>query len=365
MKYEHTTDVNIKRNPSSKTYIFKRGAIEKSLKTTDWKTALLRKKLQLAEFDFAGEVAFVHSFGEVWPDYREYKKDQRDGKINKRKKISHNTYREIEHIGRNQLEPFFGKMKLGKINSQTWTRFCDQVDLSDLSNPRKIMSGFIKWCMEKGYVQAMPMMRIPDHERRRRKNLKPEALEKIFEHSKGAMLVFISLALFNGLRRKEIRTLALDRVFVKERYIVIVGIFNKKRRERSLPINGFVADVLDKWVAQLPPNSKWLFPNKVDAKRHADVGGLKKQWAKVLVAAKLKDIQWHDLRATFEKHLNKNKDFTDMQKEKFADAKLDVQGKIYVSMDHEDLKGLEEAVNLPKLAEIVSKARGNKVDLHA
>ena len=54
--------------------------------------------------------------------------------------------------------------------------------------------------------------------------------------------------------------------------------------------------------------------------------------------------------------MNKSQSHTDVQKEKFADATMDVQKRIYVSMDHEDLRGLEDSVKLPSVSSIITNS---------
>lgn len=358
MKFNHTADPIIKQHPRSHTYYFVRGKIQKSLQTQDFAQAVVRKKLLISDFEFSGEVAFTHTVGDLYPVYLEYKKKQSYGQIKKAKPISPKTLSEIEYIFDDHLLFFFKKTKLGKLTPGLWAKYCAQCSVSDLANHRKVLLGFLNWCVVKEYIKAVPTpLPLPFHVRRKRKIIKPEELNQVFAHAHGSLLLFLSLALFKGLRRTEIMTLTIAGVNTKERYLTIYKGFNKKRRERSIPINPIVADLLESRIQDIRSRglkTPWIFPNARDPKRHGHLDGLKTAWNTVRENTGLTDITWHDFRATLEKHMNMSKDFSDVQKEKFADASMDVQKKIYVTMDHKDLKGLELSVNLPDLEKIIA-----------
>lgn len=353
MKYEATTDINIKRNPQSKIYYFVRGSIEHSLRTTDWSEALLKKKFKMAEIDGSGMVAMKHKVGDLYKlGYLDDKKKQATGKLKGKKIISPGTLNEIEYVFESHLLPFFKAKSLAQVNSVLWSKYCSNATVSDLANHRKVFQGFFKWAKRKGYILSLPdLTEIPYHKRRRRRIIKPQELEAIFTHAHGSLFLFLHIALYYGLRRKEIITLGWAGIDLAERFITVEGAFNKKRRMRSIPITDQTVGLLEARKASTG-KSPWVFPNAKDPKRHADVTGLKGSWSRCLAKAKLKEITWHDFRATFEKHMNSSVNFTDMQKEKFADASLRVQSSIYVNMDHDDLRGLENSVSLPKIEEI-------------
>lgn len=359
MKFEHTSDTNLKIHPVSRVYYYVKGAFQRSLKTKDPKEAKRRMKIIEAEREFAGTAAMRLKVGEVFPEYLKEKRDQRDGKLAKKKVISPGTYREIDNLSRLHLLPYFGKKTLAGVDTLTWIKYCDQSKVSDLANHRKVMTGFLKWCKTKGHLTSMPdITSIPNHERRQRRIIRPNELRDIFKSAQGSLRTFLSLALFNGLRRTEIMTLTWDRISLKERFLVVDKRFNKKRRGRSIPINEILVTVLaehrEKQLAA-GVKSPWVFPNARDPRRHAHVDGLKTAWHTCLKNAELadEDITWHDFRATFEKYAHKSTAHTDTQREKFADATIEVQKRIYVNMDHEDLRGLENSVSVPGLPQII------------
>jgi integrase len=364
MKFEHTDDVNLKIHPVSRVYYYVRGAASKSLRTTDFKEAVARKKIIEAERDFSGAKALKLKVSTILPEYLKEKQKQRDGLLPKKKVISHGTYDEIEDLFRLHLTPYFGKMTLAQVTTSAWNKYCDRSKVSDLANHRKVMQGFLKWCKAKEFLMGLPdITAIPSHDRRQRRIVKPDELRAIFKHCSGSLKTFLALALYNGLRRTEIMTLAWARIDLENRFLAVEKRFNKKRRGRSIPINQIVINVLrEHRTRQVDAGirSPWVFPNAKNPKKPADVSGLKTAWRTCLRRAfqpTQPDITWHDFRATFEKYAHKSLVHTDTQKEKFADASMDVQKKIYVSMEHEDLQGLESVVEVPGLPQIISGAK--------
>lgn len=357
MKYNHTSDINIKQNPESKIYYFVKGRIEESLRTTDWSEAKERKKLKEAEVEFSGTVARKFRVDVLYEEYRKQKELQRDGKLPKAKPIRPGTYREIVDVYNNHLKAFFGKKRLSQIDEVQWSRYTHSAKVSDLKNHRKVMGGFLKWCKRKKYLRALPdITEIPHHEKRHRRIIKPAELKEIFGNAQGSLLVFLTMALHMGLRRSEIMTLSWSNIDLNARFLIIEEIYNKKRRRRSLPMNTLTTEVLANHLRQTLKkgiNSRWVFPNREDPKRHAHIHGLKTAWATCLRNSNLDDITWHDFRATFEKYMDKSVDHTDMQKEKFADATKEVRGRLYVTMDHDDLRGLESVVNVDGLSDVI------------
>lgn len=358
MKYTHTEHVNIKVNPESGIYYYVKGKLERSLHTTEYAKAVERKDFLEDEIHSSGSTAVRRTVGSLYPDYLAHRKLQNQGKLKKHGKFSDGSLYEIECVFDNHLLPYFGRMKLSKVTTPAWAKYCDRALVKDLANHRKVFYGFWKWCKRKGYRKDIPdISEIPHHVRRRRRIVKPHELVRIFEHARGGLLVFLSLALYNGMRRKEIMTLKWVSVNLDERFVVIEREANKRQRTRSIPINETVVSVLLAWQASTA-KSPWVFANAKNARKHGSMSGLKTAWRTCLKRAKLSNITWHDLRATYETHNHKRTDFTDTQREKFADATMEVQKGIYVDMDHDDLRGLENAVQVPGLELVIARGIG-------
>lgn len=352
MKYDHTEHINIKRHPETGVYYFKRGAIEESLRTKDWKDAKARVAVKIIQLEAAGTAAATLIVEDLASQYRADRYADPD--------LSEGTLREMDYIFSRHLLPHFGSKKLIDITSGAWKKYCDKKRGLDLSNHRKTLWGLLKWCQDQDFIAAMPnISRIPRYSRRKRRIIKPAELREIFTHADGSLRVFLTLALYNGLRRKEIMTLKWKNISLDEKYLAIEKQDNKRRRSRSIPFNDIVLSVLT--ARRKSVKGSWVFPHALDPKRHADLGGLKTAWRTCLKRAGLEDITWHDFRATYEKHLHKSTEHTDMQKEKFADATMEVQKRIYVSMDHEDLRGLETVVQVEGLESLIM-TRGERGD---
>lgn len=346
MRFNHTTDKNIKQHPETGVYYFKRGSIEISLKTKDWNEAVTRKSLKVAEIDAVGTVGLKFTVGALAAKHRADRHAD--------KSLRKGTKSEMDYIFDDYLLPFFGKKKLIKVDAVSWGQYCKHHSDLDLANHRKVFSVFLKWCLEKGYLRAMPYItKIPKYRRRKRRVLKPDELKRIFKHANGSLLTFLTLALYNGMRRKEIMTLRWSKVNLVEQHLEVTEEFNKKSRKRSLPINEIVTAVLFTHKRS-SITSAWVFPNRKDRFKHADVSGLKTAWRTCLKRAELSDITWHDFRATYETHMDKSTEHTEIQKHKFSDASKDVRSRIYVNMEHADLVGLESVVKVDGLADIIS-----------
>lgn len=335
MRFEHTDDKNIKRHPASGVYYFKRGRIEVSLKTKDWNEAKLRKSIKIDELDAVGAVAFKHKLGGLVGQY-----------YGERSSLRASTKKLLKYVFDQHLIPYWGQKRLSEVTTASWHKYCQKKSGLDLMNHRWAMQTFLKWCRRKGYIASLPdISEIPKHKRRHRKVIPNDDLIEIFKHANGSLLLFLSLALYNGLRRKEIMTLKWDGVSINHRYITVESDSNKLDRLRRIPVNDIITLLLhDRFYSQ--KKSKWVFPNARDARRHADLSGLKTAWSTALRRAKISGFTWHDFRSTFEKQLNKQKEFTSMQREKFADASTEMQKRIYVTMDHDDLRGLEQSVQI-------------------
>ena len=345
MKYEHTSDKNIKRHPTNGMYYFKRGKVEHSLRTTDLKVAKVRARVKITELDALGTAHLTLKMSDVIEQYRLSRDDLRPGSVY-----------ELNLILDRHLLPFFGKLYLYKITTAAWATYCKSKPGLDLANHRKVMWGFLKWATREGYINGKPdISHIPSHTRRKRRVATPGEIMAIASHVTGSMRLFFALALYNGMRRKEIMRLRWEHVHLLKGYVEVIADYNKLGRGREMPINSVVKRLL----AEREQVGPWVFPNRANARNPADVSGLKTAWRTALKRAGVTDLTWHDLRATYEKYANKSIVHTDMQKEKFADASLAVQKRLYVSMTHDDLLGLEAVVQVPGLDQIMVEPRGN------
>lgn len=359
-------------------YWLRIGDKEVPLRTNDWLVALKRKPIEKAKLDATGEFSGRLNCNDVWSNYEGERKAQLATAVlrsasgraeRKQKSISPGTFKEIKDLWRLHLGKFFGTKRLSKISTDMetlWDDYCTQSIIVDLANHRKVMRGFLKWCKRKKYIKYVPELSVPAVIRRDRRVLKPAEIRRLFTHSKGSLLIFISMYLFMGMRRKEIMTLRWSGIHLDEGYLVLDKSEVKTRKGRPLPINGFVLGLLrERQSRQQIFASPFVFPNRKDRKRHADIGGLKTAWNTCMRRCEWETgyVTPHDLRATFESYAHKSTDFTDTQREKFAGAAIDVQKRFYVQFDASDIRGLEEVVKVDGLSKILAskiKQTGNQ-----
>jgi len=353
-------------------YYYRSGKKFISLKTRDFTQALERYTKIAIELDRHGEMALKTTVGPIMDAYNDFRKNKMEGKLAKEKRDRFRTWEEIDSVIRNHLKTFFGEMKLSEIDPTIWEDYCHQSTVSDLTNHRKVMKGFLSWCKRKKYIRHMPDISwIPHHKKRKRKILSVEQLLTVFSLADDGLLLFLMFAGLMGLRRTEIITLRWQDIdFQNASLHVREEIAKTLSSVRQIPVNQYVFKELIRRRSEVVVNkryqaSPWVFPNKRDPRRHMDPAGFMNPWRKLLKTKREdgsyyfhdRNITWHDLRATYEKHLNKHTGSTDTQKEKIAGASIDVQKNIYVTMDADDLRALSDVVEVPGLTKLLEKKR--------
>ncbi len=336
-------------------------------------------RVQSALVSRFGAKAFKFRIGQLFPTFLQAKKAE----------VRASTYVGYLATWDRYFSKKLGKVYLGDFNQKVWSDFCEQLkkktEVRDFQTHRNLMSHFLVWCLSKEFVMAVPKLKNPKHVRRKRKIVPPEHLVLIFQRAHGRLLLFLTLALFMGMRRDEIMGLDWARIDLKNRSLTLSDSDVKTGDGRHLPMSVIVHSLLVARLKELQDEglaTKWVFPHAKSPKKRASAGSLMTAWRRCLLhcglAERVKTVgnkskykivvqyTWHDLRATFEKHAHKSLEHTDTQREKFAGAAIDVQKKIYVSMDAEDLRGLEEVVSkqVPEVARIIAgKTVARKVEV--
>ncbi len=334
------------------------GGEEFPLDTNDPEKALTRLEYVDQTSSFFGPAAFKHKVSDIFPMYLDHKK----------KALRESTYKEYLKIWKVFETTSFGKLKLVEVNQTAWDKFCNSKkhDITDFQNPRNLVHNFLTWCQRRRFIGAVVSLENPVHKRRKRRIIPNDHLAQIFQYADGSLLLFLSMALYMGMRRSEIMKLSWSRVNLIERWLSLRDEDVKTGEGREIPLNNIVHSLLVKRLQEQEHiTTKWVFPNGNDPKRPADPGGLKTAWWNVLRKAGLYETDeegnktwlysFHDFRATYELYSNLSKDFTDTQKEKMVGAQMDVQKRIYVSMKAKHLIGLEEVVSaqVPELKNII------------
>lgn len=342
----------------------KRGALQRDV--------LAKKKEFLESMERAGSASGRTTFEVVSQKYiLEREKEAEDPTI-----LSPSSLGETKGVIANHLKPYFGRFKVEEIDQNLFKDYCAFKKKKGLNlvNHRKVMNHFLKWCVHEKYLKYRLELEIPKHAyraRRKRVVLKSDEIPKLIKACEGRVMLYVMMYLFMGMRNSEIVRLRWDEVDFKRSAIFINPLSNRKRKARAIPINSFVLDLL-KREAQKPRHAdrrkEYVFPTRRAQGKYPHVnpmGGFRKPWTQALTRAGLGvHITPHDLRATFETFMHTNKEFTDSQREKMAGAQIDVQKDIYVQMQVEQLRGLEESVQAEGIKEIIqdktSKITGGK-----
>jgi integrase len=264
------------------------------------------------------------------------------------------------------LGPFLKSKKVEDIDQDLFREFCHKMVKKNknmsFKHHAKTLNSFLRWCRNEGILKSIPEIRVPKKlkvEKRQREILKADEIKGLFTVLTGRPLLYVALYLLMGLRNMEILKLRWDEISFENVSLRVNPMNNRVRRGRVVPINNFVLDILKQLHKETLSSGnpgEYVFPSRKGSRKpYRDPStGFYKQFRKALQEIGVeRHITPHDLRATYEKYAHKNKDFTDTQREKMAGASIDVQKTIYVTMDADDLRGLENSVQVDGLDEIL------------
>lgn len=336
------------------------GALQKDVK--DAKRKLLENLERLGAHSAKGALLSVVG---------DYLKDRFD-QVGKPKGITKHTYDEAYGIFHTHIIRYFGaSFKIHDFDQKKFAQYCSEkyAEGLNLVNHRKVLTTFLKWCVQYDYLKYRAEISIPSQfsrDRRQREVLSEDELKALISHCDGPLLIYVSMYALMGMRNMEIMRLRWDEVDLEKNVIWVNPLNNRRRQQRAIPINRHVRSLLVAAQESRPYDHRnaWVFPALTANQKtgHASVtGGVRKSWTTALLKANLgRHFTPHDLRATFETFMNMNPNFTETQREKMAGAKIDVQSRIYVKMQAEHLRGLENSANVKGISEIFSKKlRGN------
>jgi integrase len=328
------------------------------------KDVLAAKKKLLEDLERGGSRGGSSSFTSLSERYISSRHDE----AKNQNVLSTRTAYEAEAIIRQHLQKYFWSKRIEEIDQPMFSDYCRLKSKKlNMVNHRKVMNHFLKWCVHEGYLKYRLVLEIPKaatKPRRKRVVLTDAQIKSLIAAcvaDKGDRLkLYVFMYLFMGMRNMEICQLRWDEVDLKDRAIRINPMSNRRRKSRVIPINSHVFDLLKNRERV----NDYVFPSFTKAAKKPfmdSTGSIRKPWDAALIRAGLTGkITPHDLRATFEKFMHTNKNFTDTQREKMAGAAIDVQKNIYVSMDASDLRGLEESVQIKGIDKILGGKRGGK-----
>lgn len=387
-RLHHPKDKELFQYKPGGNFYIRKGGAEYCLETNDFKKAQAAREYHNALVTTYGAASFKATFGVVMPKYLAHMDRLVEKKARRKSYVD-----TIKRYWNKYLEPYWDRKRLMDFSQVTWDDYCERLqrkhDVSDFTNHRSTMTGLLEWCRGQKLVLAWPSVNNPEHKKRKRKIIPPEHLRLIFQHSPsvddwrtarvgkikktnrppkpsktkgryvpGGLRLFLALYLLEGMRRIENVELTWDRVDLVNRIIKLRDEDVKTGEGREIPMNAIVHALLTERLSvlqELGLDTRFVFPNWRDPKRHMSLNGFKTTWFKVLDEVDLRacGYTWHDFRATFKKAMHKLVGYTDTQKEKMAGSGIDVQKNTYVTMNADDLRGLENAVDVPGLKELV------------
>ncbi len=338
--------------------------VERSLnikKGAAQRDVLKAKKELIDSLEKVGSAGGKNSFSLIAEKYKDVRRlEAKDPKL-----LSKATLYETVSIMDNHLIPFYGTQRVEEIDQDSFENYCLIKRKSGLNlvNHRKVLNHFFKWCVHRNYLKYRTEVVIPKmaiKQRRKRSVLTEDEIKSLIKACDEKTLLYVSMYLFMGMRNMEICKLKWSDIDFEKKAIFINPENNRRRKSRAIPVNRYVYNLLQqrKQVAK----SAWVFPSAIanGIKPYMDPsGGIRKAWARAIEKAEIKrHITPHDLRATFETFMHTNTGFTDTQREKMAGAQIDVQKDHYVSMQAEQLRGLEESVKIEGMDQIIAEKTG-------
>ena len=364
--YGETKDSRIKL--LSKTYHARfsvRGVrVQESLHTKNFKVAVelvndIETAILLGE-DWKKEKEI---FEDVWPDFIEAKAT---GKLRAIPKVKEKTLKEYLHFAERWYLPFFGKMRVDKINDDVWAEYMAYVktesrsgDKTKFLNHWKYLSSFMRYCIAKRYLKHMPEIYNPDEpgddDDTPGKNLSNSDLFKLrcgglnpktnvmVDVPAMPMRLAIFIAQYMGMRSFEISQLQKDRIDFTSG-VINLGRAAKGGRPRKVPIHPEVVALLKEQLAR-HPKSPCLFPNAWDSKRSMDIGGFSKPWTKLREDLDI-DCVFKDFRSSHATRAFANPKLNPVLICMALGMSMKVAMKHYIKLDDKQLSTIPEAFTL-------------------
>ncbi|GAX90763.1 tyrosine-type recombinase/integrase [Effusibacillus lacus] len=163
---------------------------------------------------------------------------------------------------------------------------------------------FFGWAATEGRIRrdpSKPVKLIPEEKTSPRQMTEKEeaALVAAAEHS-GSLRdqTIIILMIYTGLRTMEVCDLAPEDIKIGKRSDHVIVRSGKRNKEREVPLNSTCRSALEKYMATLSPNSKYLFPSEKTGGRLSE-RALRHLIQKYMKLARLEGLSAHDLRHRF------------------------------------------------------------------
>lgn len=200
----------------------------------------------------------------------------------------------IKHLGK-----YFNEMKLHQMTSHYIEKYKverrnhvkESTVNRELSWLRRMFNLGIKW----GKVTVNPMkeVRFYHEEMTRKRVLMQEEEIKLLSNCHGYLNVVVIIAIYTGLRLREILNLKWKNIDLEDKNIFIEK--GKWGKSSVIPISSYVVAILDEWKKNNPDN-EFMFINPKTKKPYWDIS---KSWNKAVRLSGIPKIVFHSLRHTF------------------------------------------------------------------
>jgi integrase len=364
-KREKTRDKEIFK--IGKSYYF-RGTVngirinDKKLVGSSFTIAKANKDALKEDLERVGLAAMKSKCGKIFDDFVKHRKHELDlGDI----RLS--VYKEAEGIVRLHLKPFFEPYTLAEVEDK-WIQYRLKKKHLDLSNHRKVLSTFLKWCRKKKLIKYVGELEYKTPKRKERINLTNEEIMQFVPYAltrKGHTPVIIAIALLMGPRGGEITNLTWDRVDFSDNVIILEDKDTKTKKPRVIPMPPYVEQRLKMIKADQEAQgikTAYVFTNRKDPKRPMYKGGYIEQFERIRVWAGLKrHFTLHDLRATIEGRAVHDTSLSDKVREDFFGSSSEVQRKIYAKTNLEHLKKVLNVMQIEALDQILQSDLGGRI----
>lgn len=269
--------------------------------------------------------------------------------------IRERTIREARDLVKLHLKPFFQDKLLADIEDN-WLNYKIKKKGMDLSNHKKVLTTFLKWCRKKKLIKYIGELDLKKPTRRERVNLTDEEIEQFFTYllKKGGNTPILAIgAILMGPRGDELRKLTKSQIDFDNMTMALRTVDTKTKKPRLIPIHPFLAKKL-KEISDSHKNqgieTEFFFVNQRDPKKPMSAGGWAKTFEKHRIGAKIeRKFTLHDLRATIEGRAHMDPRFTDKQREDMFGSSSKIQKDLYAKLNAEQLRGLLSIMNIKAL----------------
>jgi integrase len=335
------------RDPSTNIIYFRqfrkgRGELKKSLRTTDIEKAKqerdeLRRLMETSAARTRALGRQAKTALELFDAWILRKEDQNKSPA---------TITSIK-ASRKHLAPYLEMMHPEDISAEWWESIYVREIKSrthkdrKFANDRKWLGGFLRQCLDDGFVQKLPKLTNPDARVSVGKIFTDEEVSNLINFAQNDdLLLAIQMAATMGMRRSEIFALQIDRVDIENQMIRLKREDTKIRRARAFAI---APAALPELVKRCKAGSQWIFPSKNDLDKPLHPDGFKTAWANLKKTCGIEG-RFHDLRHTFLTKAFKAEGANAAQICAYAGLSLQVAERVYLHLTEEDSRRVSRLV---------------------